>query len=86
LPANITSDSLAIRQSISQTMAEGFERMYDNEDLIFELSELVNIHRLETNSDLSFASFTLREVFSYKDEKESDFSTYSLISKKIDST
>ena len=60
--------------------------MYDNSDLVMEISELVKIHRLETNSDWGFAAFTLKEAFRYKGDLNNDLSTYSLIFKKIDGT
>ena len=41
-----------------------FAGMYDSEDLVIELPELVMIHRLEANSDWGFAAFTLKEAFS----------------------
>ena len=60
--------------------------MYENADLIIELSELVNIHRLEANSDWWFSVFTLKEEFCYKGKQNNDFSSYSMIFKKIDLT
>ena len=60
--------------------------MYDNADLVIELSELIKIHRLDANSDWGFAAFILKEAFSYKGEQNNDLSTYTLIFKKIDST
>ena len=86
LPANVTDDFLAIRPSGNPIAAEGLVGMYDNADLVIELSELVKIHRLEANSDWGFAAFTLNEVFSYKGQQNNDLSTYSFIFKKIDST
>ena len=56
----------------------------DSDDLVFELSELVKIHRLEAYADWGFAAFTLKEAFSYKGDLNNDLSTYSLIFKKID--
>ena len=58
--------------------------MYENEDLVVELSELVKIHRLETYSEWGYAAFTLREEFIYKGEENNDLSSYSMIFKKID--
>lgn len=58
--------------------------MYDSDDLVIELSELVKIHRLEADSDWGFTAFTLKEVFSYKGDLNNDLSIYSLIFKKID--
>ncbi len=84
LPANTTNDFLAIRPSGNPITAQGLARMYDSDDLVIELSELVNIHRLEANSDWGFTAFTLKEVFSYKGDLNNDLSTYSLIFKKID--
>ena len=60
--------------------------MYDNADLVIEISELIKIHRLEANSDWGFAAFTLKEVFTYKDVRNNDLSSYSFIFKKIDGT
>ena len=60
--------------------------MYDSDDLVFELSELVKIHRLEAYSDWGFAAFTMKEAISYKGNLNNDLSTYSLIFKKIDGT
>ena len=86
LPANASNDFLAIRPSGNPITAEGLAGMYDNADLVIELSELIKIHRLEANSDWGFAAFTLKEAFSYKGEQNNDLSTYTLIFKKIDST
>ena len=86
LPVNATSDFLAIRPSGNPITAEGLAGMYDNADLVIELSELIKIHRLEVNSAWGFAAFTLKEVFSYKGEQNNDLSTYTLIFKKIYST
>ena len=86
LPANTTNDFLAIRPSGNPISAEGLAGMYNNADLVIEISELVKIHRLEANSDWAFAAFTLKEVFIYKDERNNDLSSYSFIFKKIDGT
>ena len=56
--------------------------MYDSDDLVIEISELVNIHRLEASSDWGFTAFTLKEAISYKGDLNNDLSTYSLIFKK----
>ena len=82
LIANVTDDFLAIRPSGNP----GLLAMYDNADLVMELSELVNMHRLGANSNWGFAAFTLKEAFSYKGERNNDLSSYSLIFKKIDGT
>ncbi len=84
LTANVTDDFLAIRPSGNPITAEGLVGMYDNADLVIEVSELVKIHRLQANSDWGFAAFTLKEVFRYKGEQNNDLSTYTLILKKID--
>ena len=84
LPANTTSNFLAIRPSGNPITAQGLAGMYDSDDLVIELSELVKIHRLEANSDWGFTAFTLKEAFSYKGELNNDLSNYSLIFKKID--
>ena len=84
LPANTTNDFLAIRPSGNPITAKGLAGMYDSDDLVIELSELVKIHRLEANSDWGFTAFTLKEAFSYKGDLNNDLSTYSLIFKKID--
>ena len=86
LPANTTNDFLAIRPSGNPITAKGLAGMYDSDDLVIELSELVKIHRLEAYSDWGFAAFTLEEAFSYKVDLNNDLSTYSLIFKKIDGT
>ncbi len=83
LPANTTNDFLAIRPSGNPVTAQGLAGMYDSDDLVIELSELVKIHRLEANCDWGFTAFTLKEAFSYKGELNNDLSTYSLIFKKI---
>ena len=64
LPANITSDFLAIRPSATPITAQGLAGMNDSDDLVFELSELVKIHRLEADSGWGFDAFTLKEAFS----------------------
>ncbi len=46
LPANNTNDFLAIRPSGNPISAMGLAGMYDSDDLVIELSELVKIHRL----------------------------------------
>ena len=86
LPANTTNDFLAIRPSGNPITAKGLAGMYDSDDLVIELSELVKIHRLEAYSDWGFAAFTLKEAFRYKGDLNNDLSTYSLIFKKIDDT
>ena len=60
--------------------------MYDSDDLVIELTELVKIHRIEAYSDWGFAAFTLKEAFSYKGDLNNDLSTYSFIFKKINGT
>ena len=62
LPANTTNDFLAIRPSGNPITAKGLAAMYDSDDLVIELSELVKIHRLEANSDWGFTAFTLKEL------------------------
>ncbi|WP_269622621.1 DUF3804 family protein [Prochlorococcus marinus] len=84
LLSNVTDHFLAVRPSGNPITAEGLVGMYNNADLIVELSELIKIHRLEANLDWGFAAFTLKEEFSYKGEKNSDLSSYSMIFKKID--
>ena len=84
LPANTTSNFLAIRPSGNPITAQGFAGMYDSDDFVFELSELVKIYRLDADSNWGFASFTFKEAFSYKRDLNNDLSTYSLIFKKID--
>ena len=86
LTANVSDDFLAIRPSGNPITAEGLVGMYDNADLVIELSELIKIHRLQANSDWGFAAFTLKEAFCYKGEKNNDLSSYTLIFKKIDGT
>ena len=84
LTSNVTEDFLAIRPSGNPITAEGLIGMYNNADLVVEISELVKIHRLEANSDWGFAAFTLKEVFSFKGKINIDLSSYSMIFKKID--
>ena len=84
LTANVTVDFLAIRPSGNPITAEALVGMYDNADLVVNLSELVKIHRLEANSDWGLAAFTLKESFNYKGEKNNDLSSYSMIFKKIE--
>ncbi|KGG14845.1 putative Elongation factor Tu domain 2 [Prochlorococcus sp. MIT 0602] len=86
LTSNVTEDFLAIRPSGNPITAEGLIGMYNNADLVVELSELVKIHRLEANSDWGFSAFTLKEAFSYKGEQNNDLSSYSMIFKKVDGT
>ena len=86
LISNVTDDFLAIRPSGNPITAEGLVGMYNNADLVVELSELVKIHRLEENSDWAFAAFTLKEVFNYKGDQNNDLSSYSMIFKKVDGT
>ena len=83
---NVTDDFLAVRPSGNPITAEGLIGMYNNADLVVELSELVKIHRLEANSDWGFSAFTLKEAFSYKGEQNNDLSSYSMIFKKVDGT
>jgi len=84
LTSNVSDDFLAIRASGNPITAEGLVRMYNNADLVVELSELVKIHRLEANSDWGFAAFTLKESFSFKGQENNDLSSYSMIFKKKD--
>ena len=86
LTFNVTEDFLAIRPSGNPITAEDLIGMYNNADLVVELSELVKIHRLEVNSDWGFSAFTLKEAFSYKGEQNNDLSSYSMIFKKLDGT
>ena len=86
LISNVTDDFLAIRPSGNPITAEGLVGMYNNSDLVVELSELVKIHRLEANSDWGFSAFTLKEAFSYKGEQNNDLSSYSMIFKKVEGT
>ena len=58
----------------------------DSDVLVFELSELVKIHRLEAYANWGLAAFTLKEAFSYKGDLNNDLSTHSFIFKKIDGT
>ena len=51
LPAKTTNDFLAIRPSGNPITAEGLAGMYDNADLVVELSKVLKILRLEANSD-----------------------------------
>ena len=50
LPANTASNFLAIRPSANPITVQGLAGMYDSDDLVIELSELVKIHRLEADS------------------------------------
>jgi len=86
LISNVTHDFLAIRPSGNPIAAEGLVAMYNNDELVVDLSELVKIHRLEANSDWGFSAFTLKEAFSYKGEQNNDLSSYSMIFKKVDGT
>ena len=63
-PANTTNNFLAIRPSGNSITADGLAAMYDSDDLVIELSELIKIHRLEVDSDWGFTAFTLKEAFS----------------------
>tara|TARA_Y100001968_G_scaffold329523_1_gene379056 strand:+ start:1690 stop:2085 length:396 start_codon:yes stop_codon:yes gene_type:complete len=86
LISNATDDFLAIRPSGNPITAEDLVGMYNNADLVVVLSELVKIHRLEAYPDWGFASFTLKESFTYKGEPNNDLSSYSMIFKKIEET
>ena len=83
---NVTENFLAIRPSGNPITAEALIGMYNNEDLVVELSELVKIHRLEANLDWGFAAFTLKETFTYKGDQNNDLSSYTMIFKKIEGT
>ena len=83
LISNVTDNFLAIRPSGNPITAEGLVEMYNNADLVVELSELVKIHRLEASLDWGFAAFTLKEEFSYKGQRNNYLSSYSMIFKKI---
>ncbi|WP_041391600.1 DUF3804 family protein [Prochlorococcus marinus] len=84
LISNVTENFLAIRPSGNPITAEDLVGMYNNADLVVEVSELVKIHRLEANADWGFAAFTLKEQFSYKGENNNDLSSYSMIFQKRD--
>ena len=53
LITNVTDDFLVIRPSGNPITAERLVMMYTNEELVFESSDLVEINRLDVNSDWS---------------------------------
>jgi len=81
LISNATEDFLAVRPSGNPISAEGLVGMFDSKDLVAESSELIKIHKIEIYDDLSYAVFTLNEIFSYKGNQNKDLSTYTCIFK-----
>ena len=43
--------------------------MFDSEDLVAELSELVKIHKIEIYGEIPYAVSTLNEIFCYRELK-----------------
>ena len=78
---NATEDFLAVRPSGNPISAKGLVRMFDSKDLVAESSELVKIHKIEIYSEIAYAVFTLKEIFSYKGNQNEDLSTYTCIFK-----
>ena len=79
---NVTKDFLAVRPSGNPISAEGLVRMFNNKDLVAESSELIKTHKIEIFEGIAFAVFSLKEVFSYKDNQNIDLATYTCIFKK----
>ena len=78
---NVTEDFLAVRPSGNPISAEKLVGMFDNKDLVAESSELIKIHKIEIFDEVSYAVFTLKEIFNFKGNQNKDLSTYTCIFK-----
>ena len=83
---NATVDFLAVRPSRNPISAEGLVGTFDSKDLVAESSELVKTYKIEIYRELTFAVFTLNEIFSYKGNQNKDLSTYTCIFRNINCT
>ena len=83
---NVTEDFLAIRPSGNPISAKELVGMFDSNDLVAELSELIKIHKIEIYDVIAYGVFTLNETFSYKGIQNEDLSTYTCIFKNVDGT
>ena len=78
---NVTEDFLAVRPSGNPISAKKLVGMFDSKDLEAESSELIKIHKIEIYSEVAYAVFTLKEIFSFKGNQNKDLSTYTCIFK-----
>ena len=78
---NVTEDFLAVRPSGNPISAIKLVGMFDDKDLVAELSEVVKIHRIKIFGNIAYAVFTLNEIFSFKGIQNKDLSTYTCIFK-----
>ena len=78
---NVTEDFLAVRPSGNPISAEKLVGMFDNKDLVADLSEIVKTHKIEIFGEIAYAVFTLSEIFSFKGNQNKDLSTYTCIFK-----
>ena len=78
---NVTEDFLAVRPSGNPISAKKLVGMFDNKDLVADLSEIVKIHKIEIFGEIAYAVFTLSEIFSFKGNQNKDLSTYTCIFK-----
>ena len=78
---NVTEDFLAVRPSGNPISAKKLVEMFDSKDLVAESSELIKIHKIEIYSEVAYAVFTLKEIFSFKGNQNKDLSTYTCIFK-----
>ena len=79
---NVTENFLAVRPSGNPISAKKLVGMFDNKDLVADLSEIVKIHKIEIFGEIAYAVFTLSEIFSFKGNQNKDLSTYTCIFKK----
>ena len=78
---NVTENFLAVRPSGNPISAKKLVGMFDNKDLVADLSEIVKIHKIEIFGEIAYAVFTLSEIFSFKGNQNKDLSTYTCIFK-----
>ena len=83
---NVTEDFLSVRPSGNPISAKGLVGMFNSKDLVADSSALVKTHKIEIFGDMTYAIFTLNEIFSYKGNQNKDLSTYTCIFKNENDT
>ena len=83
---NATEDFLSVRPSGNPISAKGLVGMFNSKDLVADSSALVKTHKIEIFGDMTYAIFTLNEIFSYKGNQNKDLSTYTCIFKNENDT
>ena len=83
---NVTEDFLSVRPSGNPISAKGLVGMFNSKDLVADSSALVKTHKIEIFGDMTYAIFTLNEIFSYKGNQNKDLSTFTCIFKNQNDT